>query len=88
MIPPVIVLIVSAAFSQITLAADDLKAELDSLRHYVMEKQDRLEMENDNLRAIIEAMNTTSVGTTYVRWDRTECPTSAELIYSGKYRML
>ena len=35
-----------------------------------------------------DATNPGSVGTTYVRWGRTSCPSTSELIYEGKQRFL
>ena len=39
---------------------------------------------NEKLLLALTPMNVTSVGTTYVRWGRTECPETAELVYHGK----
>ena len=56
------------------------KVESKNLKATVEELQRKL--------AFLEIMNVTSVGTTYVRWGRTECPSTAQLVYHGWYYMI
>ena len=79
-----------------TLASDNLETMINSLEDAVriaIDKYEQLEKDHVILRSevdwsnqlIVEAspMNATSVGATYIRWGRTECPSTAELVYHG-----
>ena len=71
-------------------------AELEKTLRLIKTKHEQLEGENAKLKAEIQtgkhwiqwlsSMNSTSVGTTYVRWGRTECPETSELVYQGRPR--
>ena len=74
-----------------------LESKIDHLQQFIkkFEKQQaELELENEKLKKKVDenrkmitslkAMNVTSIGTTYIRWGRTECPATSQLVYSGR----
>ena len=74
---------------------DSIDLRLDELESKLLNIEGKFEAHKDQLSAdLTEQLSTQgdemkeTIGTTYVRWGRTSCPETADLVYHGKNRTL
>ena len=68
--------------SQYLSITSNQQAQLELLSRRVLELEDKLNQTKDG--PVVQPP-VTGLGTTYVRWGRTECPSTATLLHEGRY---
>ena len=57
--------------------------EVEYLKSVIKNQQDQLSLLSQNVLTLMDRVEAIRVGTNYVRWGRTVCPQTAQLIYQG-----